>query len=81
MARKHKKKLIFEEFGTTSPDKSSFIKQALTISNNLGIPSMIWQAMPAKKGDYEFWIDDTESWKELSSAAADALNITSDLSP
>jgi mannan endo-1,4-beta-mannosidase len=81
LATIYKKKIVLEEFGTTVADKSGFINAVAALANPLGIPMMIWQAMPANKGDFEFWADETRNWQALAKSAEDALKVKSQFAP
>ncbi|KAI8611850.1 glycoside hydrolase family 5 protein [Chytriomyces sp. MP71] len=65
--------IIFEEFGVQG-GKADFIAKVGALANSMGIPWMPWEVSnPSAKSDYEFWMDDSETWSALTKYAKAAV--------
>jgi hypothetical protein len=71
----YKKLIIFESFGyPRNPGKANFLQKVLSVCVDLKIPWLVWQvSIPNNNGDYEIYIQDSDTWQTISSYATLSL--------
>ncbi|OQR82820.1 hypothetical protein ACHHYP_15469 [Achlya hypogyna] len=70
LAKVHKKRVIFEEFGATGSNKASGLGAYTKAANAAGVPWMVWEILkPGNSNDFETWYDEKDAWSTLTSAA------------